>query len=225
VDSFVKALLVLSRTVDLLFEAHAARQATRNQEPLPRRVSERKKHPGLRELTPTHQRVLRLLERRGAQTCSEVADYMGITRAGSTQLVDTLVREGLVVRTSAERDRREVYVALTDRGRQSFRAVKREQRHRARLALAISKTRRTRSWIRSLEEITNTLVRADRTFRDFCLQCGAHADDRCVLTGGEAICPLWRKQQTPAPPFGSLNDRARFRATVNPRAPAVYAKR
>lgn len=54
----------------------------------------------------------------GIETPSEMADYIGITRASTSRLLTTMEVRGLVVRNGpAGHDGRQVALALTDRGR------------------------------------------------------------------------------------------------------------
>lgn len=48
---------------------------------------------------------------------SRLVGELGITRQGAGQLVDTLVTRGYLSRTPDERDRRQLIITLTDRGR------------------------------------------------------------------------------------------------------------
>ena len=54
---------------------------------------------------------------------AELADRTGVTRATITGLVDTLERDGLVVRTPDPEDRRMLSVGLTDRGEKLLRTI------------------------------------------------------------------------------------------------------
>lgn len=54
----------------------------------------------------------------GVETPSEMADYIGITRASTSRLLTTMAGSGLIVRNGpAGPDGRQVALALTDRGR------------------------------------------------------------------------------------------------------------
>lgn len=61
--------------------------------------------------------VLRVLELAGDLTPSELADVTLRSTGGMTQIIDRLVRDGLVGRTPSAADRRKVVVALTPKGR------------------------------------------------------------------------------------------------------------
>ena len=53
-------------------------------------------------------------------------------------------------------------------------------------------------WIETLSEITNALAKAGSVFEHFCLQCAAHEDGTCVLTGGDAECPFLHNERLSA---------------------------
>jgi DNA-binding MarR family transcriptional regulator len=63
--------------------------------------------------------VLAFLNRAGNEVrMTDVSNWLGVTRAHVTRLVDGLERDGLVVRTSSTLDRRTVFVSITPAGRQ-----------------------------------------------------------------------------------------------------------
>lgn len=68
-------------------------------------------------INPTDLRCLGALERRGAVTATELAREARLTTGATTALIDRLERAGYVRRVRDERDRRRVYVELTDRAR------------------------------------------------------------------------------------------------------------
>ena len=68
-------------------------------------------------INPTDLRCLGVLDRRGAVTATELAREARLTTGATTALIDRLERAGYVRRVRDERDRRRVYVELTDRAR------------------------------------------------------------------------------------------------------------
>lgn len=57
----------------------------------------------------------------GAMRPSDLADQIGLSRSGTTRLVDRLERDGLVERRSCGTDRRGTFVGLTPEGERQFR--------------------------------------------------------------------------------------------------------
>ena len=61
-------------------------------------------------------RLLLFLRRNPGTSLSKLADYLGTSLPSASQLVDRLVRGGLITRVQAEQERRRVELALTDAG-------------------------------------------------------------------------------------------------------------
>lgn len=72
-------------------------------------------------LGPSRHRVLVVLARLGPTAMSEISLQTGIDRTTLTRIADRLVEAGLVVRTDAPGDRRQVRLVLTDKGRAGVR--------------------------------------------------------------------------------------------------------
>jgi DNA-binding MarR family transcriptional regulator len=78
--------------------------------------------------------VLRVVELAGELTPSELADLTLRSTGGMTQIVDRLVKAGLVLRSPDPTDRRKVVVGLTPKGRRLVdRAQKAYARERSRV--------------------------------------------------------------------------------------------
>ena len=168
-DGLLKALLVLSRTVEHVLEDRTVRTADV-------------------ELSRSKLQIVRLLGQRGSQTATQIARFLGVSKPAVTQIVDSLVRQRIVVRRRTREDRRGVALLLTDKGRGLFRKIRSEQRHLVRNATRLLGGGDADRWIRLLHDITGALARSDLAFEQYCLQCGAHADGTCVLVGGDANC-------------------------------------
>jgi DNA-binding MarR family transcriptional regulator len=61
--------------------------------------------------------TLRLLQVEGPQRISTIADRLGISQPGATQLADRLVQDGTATRSADPTDRRAALVHVTDAGR------------------------------------------------------------------------------------------------------------
>ena len=67
--------------------------------------------------------VLELLFHKGPQPQSEIADRILLTTGSVTYVIDQLVKQGLVERRSCPGDRRVVFAALTEAGRDRIAAI------------------------------------------------------------------------------------------------------
>ena len=70
------------------------------------------------DLTPRMLGVLQHLSASGPLTVGELATHLGLSKATATELVTRVEERGLVDRMRDERERRRVYVWLTEQGRQ-----------------------------------------------------------------------------------------------------------
>jgi len=170
VDGLLKAMLLLSRTVEYVLEARAVEEAS-----------------GL-ALSSSKVQIFRLLGLKGSQTSSQVARFLGVSKPAVSQIVDTMVRDKHVSRRPATEDRREVNLCLTAKGTRIYQALQRAQRNFIKGALKAARVASPGKWTKALLEITNGLAEADKDFKDYCLQCSANDDDSCVLAGGDSEC-------------------------------------
>jgi DNA-binding MarR family transcriptional regulator len=184
-DKLLKAMLVLSRTIEHIMETRAVEEAVD------------------KPLSSSKVRVLRLLGNRGAHTSVQIARHLGVSKPAVTQIVGSLVRSKLVVRQPGWRDRREIALQLTTLGKEKFRAVRQEQRHLVRNALRLYEDGQAEQWIDTLQEIATAVAQADEAFEKYCFQCGAHADGTCILVGGDASCPFLQHRSAASDPSGA----------------------
>lgn len=68
-------------------------------------------------LSMSHLYILRHIDCFDDCIVSELADYLGITLSGVTQLVEKLVKMNMVIRERSEKDRRVVYIRITEEGK------------------------------------------------------------------------------------------------------------
>ncbi len=68
-------------------------------------------------LTTSQLLVLELLESSGELTVGDIARKVGLAQGTVTSLIDRLVERGVLCRRRANRDRRQVKVAISDEGR------------------------------------------------------------------------------------------------------------
>lgn len=87
-------------------------------------------HPALAERTPAQIRALGFLSRNHTQTIGELAEAMGVTISTASGLVDKLVEEDLVERSTNPDDRRQVLIRLAPAALEiqtELRAIRRRQ--------------------------------------------------------------------------------------------------
>ncbi len=73
-------------------------------------------HDDLFNLSPTQRHVLFLIHEGRHLTMTELHKCTGLEKGSLTSVIDQLIEKGLVQRRGDEKDRRKVYVSLTDFG-------------------------------------------------------------------------------------------------------------
>lgn len=77
-------------------------------------------------MTPDQFIAVRLINEKDQCTPSDLADLLCVGKSSITALVNKLVDRDLVHRAGDERDRRVVYLTLTDHGRKAYRETEQE---------------------------------------------------------------------------------------------------
>ena len=73
-----------------------------------------------RDLSMSHIGTLFMVHREGACGVSEIGEHLGITPAGTSQMLNRLVEEGLIERTENAQDRRAKRIVLTQKGKETL---------------------------------------------------------------------------------------------------------
>jgi DNA-binding MarR family transcriptional regulator len=81
-------------------------------------------HAGKHLPTRASMGVLMVVDNHGHQGVKQLAELFSITPSAATQLVDGLVREGLIKRDQDPKDRRKVDLSLTAKGKQVLEKTK-----------------------------------------------------------------------------------------------------
>jgi DNA-binding MarR family transcriptional regulator len=104
-------------------------------------------------LTPTKVSVLMDVVRRGPLRLAEVAEAEGINPTMLSRVLADLVQQGLLERTSDERDRRAAWVKATAAGRRLSERMRRERTEAVNVALSELPERDRRQILDSLESL------------------------------------------------------------------------
>jgi len=110
------------------------------------------------KLNVSRYRALNVVARLEPCTMSELARFSAVDRTTMTRIVDQLVADGLMIRTAAPRDRRQVVLVLTPKGAAASAAALREVRASNQAALAGVPEETLRSAIRAKRRIVGNLV-------------------------------------------------------------------
>lgn len=117
-------------------------------------------HFNARGVTQGRFTVLMLLIDKGAwapcaHSPATLAEMAGVSRATMTGLIDTLERDGLVIRNPDAVDRRQLLVSITAKGEELLLSMLPEHFHRIRLLLAPLSELERRSFVQLLSKIAD----------------------------------------------------------------------
>lgn len=105
-------------------------------------------------LTLPQHRALVVLHSRGPQSVQELATALRVAPSSATRLCDRLVSKGLIHRTPASDDRREVRLSVSDEGARIVGAVSRRRRRELRRVVGEMRPASRSTLVRALEEFS-----------------------------------------------------------------------
>ena len=126
--------------------------------PVMRAIREEVRRKGASHFSIPQLRTLAFLHRRPGACLSHLAEHLGVSRPTASNLVQRLVRRGMLTRVADPQERRRVVLALTPLGARHFRKARRSaQAWMATLLAGQSPT--------TLHRITEGMSLLDKTFR------------------------------------------------------------
>jgi len=109
------------------------------------------------EIPPYHFQVLHILMEQGTSTVSEIANILCISRPNMTPLIDKLIKDGLVCRTSNSKDRRIINISITDQGKKIGLENIQLFKNKLRSKILLLPDEDIRCFLESLENIKNII--------------------------------------------------------------------
>jgi DNA-binding MarR family transcriptional regulator len=166
-----------------------------------------------RQLTFSQFKLLKLVALTDAQTIGDVAAFLGVSNAAASKAVDKLVRQGLLVRSEAQADRRAIQLSLTESSRRvlaAYDAAKNRKLAGLFRQFSPAALRRTADL---LDRLSAGLVdHHSAKAEDLCLQCGIYYRKKCLVRQlVRRNCFYHRRKSR----NGAKPSRTRGRASVN----------
>lgn len=69
--------------------------------------------------------VMRTLMHEGRKTMGEMSKLLGVSKGATTQLLNKLIDEGLIIRIPGDNDRRVIFVELSEKGKEYIETIRR----------------------------------------------------------------------------------------------------
>ncbi len=155
------------------------------------------------QLAVAHLKILMFVSRPGLHTIGDVAVFLGVSNAAASKAVDGLVRRALLQRTEGDRDRRTIYLTLTDVGRRIVARYNANVRQRLSAVFRSFVPDELQQAIELLDRLSVQI--ANRTPQDrFCVQCGIYFRRDCPFkkTQQRQCLYLRRKERAGPEPAG-----------------------
>lgn len=115
-------------------------------------------HPVLADRSPAQIRALGFLSRSKEQTVGELADLMGVTISTASGLVDKLVDNGLVERSTNPDDRRQVLIRLAPPAIEMHAQIKEIRRRQVLSAVDSLDANQRDLFVKSIQAIAKALA-------------------------------------------------------------------
>lgn len=134
------------------------------------------------EITLPQLQAMRYIWLHKNATVGEVAEGLDISYPSATNMLNRLVRKGLVTRHGNPADRRFVEVQLTERGERLTRQVEEERAARMKQVLDEMSPDDRDALIDGLRAFIVTAVERDKQMvEEICLRCGVLANGNCPI--------------------------------------------
>jgi DNA-binding MarR family transcriptional regulator len=126
-------------------------------------------------------KLLKLLGITGSHTVSDVAAFLGVSKAAASKAVDRLVRHLLVRRCQGEQDRRAMHLSLTDHGRRILETYEQLAQRKLQEAFGATDLEVLRKAEGILDQLSAAIIDGNLRPGAICAQCGIYFRDDCLL--------------------------------------------
>lgn len=133
------------------------------------------------DLTPALMECLQYVYLHGAAPIRQIAGGLEISLSAASQLVDRLVRKGMVTRGENEQDRRLTKVDLTDAGREAVRQMRQRKSEWFDGILEAMPHSQRRAFREGLEHFLKIALSGEDNVDRACVRCGMEHAAFCVV--------------------------------------------
>lgn len=105
-------------------------------------------------ITMSQMNLIFIIVHEGKMTVTEIANKLGVSKSAATQLIDSLVQQGCVIRINDTVDRRVFFVQLSEKSRKHMAAMR--ERNMSRMATLFDTL--SRDELAQFERITKKLM-------------------------------------------------------------------
>lgn len=133
------------------------------------------------QLTVSQLKLLKLINLPGGHTISEVAAFMGVSKAAASKAADKLTRRMLLRRAEGEDDRRAIYLSVTGAGIRLLDAYNTATRKKLAEVFGQFSREELQQVVELLNRLSTQLVTQSARPEELCVQCGIHYRETCLV--------------------------------------------
>jgi len=133
------------------------------------------------QLTVSQLRLLKLINLPGGHTISDVAAFMGVSKAAASKAADKLARRMLLRRAEGEDDRRSIYLSITGGGTRLLDAYNVATRKKLTEVFGQFSRDELRQVVDLLNRLSTQIVNQSAKPEELCVQCGIHYRETCLV--------------------------------------------
>lgn len=133
------------------------------------------------QLTVSQLNLLKLINLPGGHTISEVAAFMGVSKAAASKAADRLARRMLLRRAEGEDDRRTIYLSITSGGTRLLEAYNAATRRKLAEVFGQFSRAELQQVVELLDRLSTHIVNQSARPEDLCVQCGIHYRETCLV--------------------------------------------
>lgn len=148
---------------------------------LVRKAASTRESHGSDDITPSLIQCLQHIYLHGPSSIRRIATGLSITFPAASQLVERLVRKGLVTREEGKEDRRFANVNLTDEGRSAVMEARASRSKWLRDILDKMPEERREALVDNLEEFIRIALETTGSIEEACIRCGINHVAFCVV--------------------------------------------
>jgi len=147
------------------------------------------------QLTVSQLRMLKLINLPGGHTISDVAAFMGVSKAAASKAADKLARRMLLRRAEGEEDRRAIYLSITGGGTRLLDAYNAATRKKLTEVFGQFSREELRQIVDLLNRLSTQIVNQSSKPEELCVQCGIHYRETCLVRQRLGLECLYQRQK------------------------------
>ncbi len=134
------------------------------------------------DITPSLMQCMQYVHLRGPSPMREIAAGLEVTLSAVSQLVDRLVRKGLMTREENQLDRRLAQVSLTESGESLVKQARERRSNWFESIVTAMPQEKRRAFIEGIESFLRIALARENNIDRACVKCAVQHTPHCVIS-------------------------------------------